>query len=86
VNVTRSGQHPSKKPQSQRVQGSPALTADDMRWLMAEAQRLIDRLEPRTVAELRDRAIIGIIGYTQAPVDAVIKMQVRDYYALGDRR
>jgi site-specific recombinase XerD len=80
-----SSQHSGKGSRSQRAQGSPALTADDMRWLMTEAQRLIDGLELRTIADLRDRAIIGIMGYAQAPVDAVTKMQVRDYYALGDR-
>src|SRR5258708_36572295 len=68
------------------MQRSRVLTADDMRWLMAEAQRLIDDFEPRTIANLRDRAIIGIMGYAQAPVDDVIAMQVRDYYSLGDRR
>jgi len=68
------------------MQRSGVLTADDVRWLMAEAQRLIDDFEPRNIANLRDRAIIGIMGYAQASADAVIAMQVRDYYALGDRR
>jgi site-specific recombinase XerD len=74
------------KKQSRRSQGHPDVTADEMRWLKTEAERLIDGLERKTVANLRDRAIIGIMGYTQAPVDAVIAMRVRDYYSLGDRR
>src|SRR5258708_28390566 len=68
------------------MQRSRVLTADDMRWLMAEAQRFIDDFEPRNIANLRDRAIIGIMGYAQAPINAVLAMQVRDYYLLGDRR
>lgn len=65
---------------------SPVRSAVEIRQLIDEAQRLIDAIEVRTIAGLRDRAIIGIMGYAQASVDSVISMQVRDYYSLGDRR
>jgi len=46
----------------------------------------MEAIEPRNVASLRDRAIIGIMGYAQASIDVVIAMRVRDYYSLGSRR
>jgi hypothetical protein len=49
-------------------------------------QRLIDEIEPRTLANLRDRAIIAVIGYAWTPLHAVLAMRVRDYYWLGDCR
>src|SRR5712692_9213069 len=64
---------------------SKNLTAE-IRELMAEAQRLIDAIEPRSLPNLRDRAIIGVIGYAWAPVAAIIAMRVSDYYPLSDRR
>ena len=53
---------------------------------MAEAQRLIEAIEPWTIASLRDRAIIGLLGHAWASVDAVIAMRVTDYYWSGGRR
>src|SRR5438874_203311 len=52
---------------------------------MAEAQRLIDGIEPSTLASLRDRAIIGVMGYAWASLDAALGLRVRDYYVVGDR-
>jgi integrase len=49
-------------------------------------QRLIDVIEPRTLANLRDRAIIAVLGYAWAPLNAVLAMRVRDYYWSGDCR
>ena len=53
---------------------------------IGEAPRLISAIEPQNIARLRDRAIIGILGDTQTSIDSVIAMQVRDYYAIGNRR
>lgn len=53
---------------------------------MAEAERIIDAIELRTLAHLRDRAILGVMGYAWASLDAVLTMQVRDYYAEGALR
>lgn len=65
---------------------SENLTAAEARELLADAQRLIAAIDPGTVAGRRNRAVIGLMGYAWASLDAVLGMQVRDYYALGDRR
>jgi site-specific recombinase XerC len=65
---------------------SDNLTATELRQLMAEAQRLIDSIEPWTLASIRNRAIIGVMGYTSASLDAVLGLRVRDYFVVGDRR
>jgi site-specific recombinase XerC len=53
---------------------------------MAEAQRLIDAIEPWTLARVRNRAIIGVMGYAWASLDAALGLRVRDYFVVGDRR
>jgi integrase len=40
--------------------------------------------EPDLVG-LRDRALIGVMAYTFARINAVIQMKVRDYFVLGRR-
>jgi hypothetical protein len=62
------------------------LTGDEIRALMTESQGLIDTIEPRSIANIRDRAIIGLIGYAQAWLDSIITMNAGDYYTLGDDR
>jgi hypothetical protein len=64
---------------------SKKLTADHGRPAMRAAERLIDSIEPRSLASLRDRAIIGLIRYAAARLDAIIEMRVCDYYHLGNR-
>jgi site-specific recombinase XerD len=61
-------------------------TAAEALELFAKTQRLIDAIEPGTIANLRNRAIIGMMGYASASIDAVLGMQVQDYYTLGYRR
>jgi hypothetical protein len=46
----------------------------------------MEAIYPQNIANLRNRAIIGIMGYAKAPVGIVIAMRVRDYYSLGNRR
>jgi site-specific recombinase XerD len=41
--------------------------------------------EQRAVTELRDRALIGVMVYTFARVNAVISMKVKDYFTQGRR-
>src|SRR5690349_20140061 len=48
------------------------------------ADRIADT--SRSIATLRDRAIIGTIRYANASVDAVAALRVKDYYIVGDRR
>ena len=42
-------------------------------------------IEQPTVTELRDRALIGVMVYTFARVNAVIGMKVKDYFTQGRR-
>jgi hypothetical protein len=62
-----------------------ALSDNEARQRLAEVQQLIDAIEPcGTLASLRVRAILGLIGYVQTSLKAALAMQVRDYYQLGD--
>ena len=54
-----------------------------------EPQTGSDQLASRptpTIAKLRDQAIIGVLRYANAPVDAIIALRVEDYYPIGNRR
>lgn len=56
---------------------TPVLGAEEMR-------DLLDSITG-TVLGLRDRALIGLMGYTFARVGAAVAMQVKDYYVQGRR-
>lgn len=45
-----------------------------------EMRTLLDSINIRKLIGLRDRAIIGLMGYTFARVGAVVTMKVEDYY------
>ena len=57
---------------------TPVLAAD-------EARALLDAIPTGTLIGLRDRALIGVMVYTFARVNAVIGMKVRDYFSQGRR-
>jgi len=57
---------------------TPVLSAE-------EARVMIDAIGTDSSADLRDRALIGIMVYTFARVGAVIKMRVEDVYVQGRR-
>ena len=58
---------------------TPVLTAD-------EARALLDAIDiTDTLTGLRDRALIGVMVYTFARVNAVIGMKVKDYFIQGRR-
>jgi site-specific recombinase XerD len=57
---------------------TPVLNAD-------EARALLDAIPTDTLTGLRDRALIGVMVYTFARVNAVIEMKVRDYFIQGRR-
>jgi site-specific recombinase XerD len=57
---------------------TPVLTAE-------EARALLDSIPADTLTGLRDRALIGVMVYTFARVNAVIEMKVRDYFTQGRR-
>jgi integrase len=57
---------------------TPVLTAE-------EARAVLDGIPADTVIGLRDRALIGVMVYTFARVNAVIGMKVKDYYTQGRR-
>jgi hypothetical protein len=61
------------------------LTATEAEQLIARVQHLVDAIKPWTIAGLRNRAILGVIGYAWASLDAVLSMRVRDYYSVGER-
>ena len=57
---------------------TPVLTAE-------EARLLLDSIDIRTIAGLRDRALIGLMVYSFARVSAAIGMNVEDYFPQGRR-
>ena len=57
---------------------TPVLEAD-------EARALLDAIPTDTLIGLRDRALIGVMVYTFARVNAVIEMKVKDYFTQGRR-
>jgi integrase len=50
-----------------------------------EARALLDAIGTDTLTGLRDRALIGVMVYTFARVNAVIGMKVKDYFLQGRR-
>jgi site-specific recombinase XerD len=50
-----------------------------------EARALLDAIDTGTVTGLRDRALIGVMVYSFARVNAVIGMKVKDYFSQGRR-
>jgi site-specific recombinase XerD len=57
---------------------TPVLTAE-------EARALLDAIPTDNLTGLRDRALIGVMVYTFARVNAVISMRVKDYFTQGRR-
>jgi site-specific recombinase XerD len=57
---------------------TPVLNAD-------EARTLLDTIPTDSLTGLRDRALIGVMVYTFARVNAVISMKVKDYFTQGRR-
>lgn len=70
---------------------TPVLGADEARELLdsIEITRTVTRAgvssEIPDITGLRDRALIGVMVYTFARVNAVLQMQVRDYFVQGRR-
>ena len=50
-----------------------------------EARALLNSIPTDTLRGLRDRALIGVMVYTFARVNAVIRMKVKDYFTQGRR-
>ncbi|QEG36256.1 tyrosine-type recombinase/integrase [Bythopirellula goksoeyrii] len=57
---------------------TPVLTAE-------EARQLLDGIDLRTIAGVRDRALIGLLVYSFARVSAAVGMDVGDYFSQGRR-
>jgi integrase len=57
---------------------TPVLASD-------EARALLDSIDTSTVKGMRDRALIAVMVYTFARVNAVISMKLKDYYTQGRR-
>jgi integrase/recombinase XerD len=57
---------------------TPVLAAD-------EARALLDSIPTATLIGLRDRALIGVMVYSFARVNAVLAMKVKDYFTQGRR-
>jgi integrase/recombinase XerD len=53
--------------------------------LSAEDAALLAAIDTRTIAGLRDRALIGVLVHTVARVGAVVGMRVQHYYPSGKR-
>jgi site-specific recombinase XerD len=50
-----------------------------------EARALLDAIDTGSLVGLRDRALIGVMVYTFARINAVIEMKVEDYFIQGRR-
>src|SRR4051812_29150811 len=50
-----------------------------------DAQRVINSIEPRSVAGLRDRAMVALLAYAGASIKEVVEMRIRDYLDGGQR-
>lgn len=62
-----------------RVEGkTPALSLEDI-------QQLFESFDTDSVVGLRDRALIGVMAYTFARVEAATSLQIRDYVQQGRR-
>jgi integrase/recombinase XerD len=68
---------------------TPVLNADEARTLLdsiiAPKKGKTPEEDPPTLQDLRDRALIGVMVYTFARVNAVISMKVKDYFTQGRR-
>jgi site-specific recombinase XerD len=50
-----------------------------------EARALLDAIDTGSLIGLRDRALIGVMVYTFARINAVLEMKVEDYFIQGRR-
>lgn len=50
-----------------------------------EARTLLDGINVSSIVGLRDRALIGVLLYAFARIDATVKMKVKDYFPQGKR-
>lgn len=50
-----------------------------------EARALLDSIDTSAPAGLRDRALLGVMVFSFAPVSALVGMNVDDYYQQGKR-
>jgi site-specific recombinase XerD len=68
---------------------TPVLDSKEARALLdsiiAPKEGRTPETDPPTLQDLRDRALIGVMVYTFARVNAVIRMQVKDYFTQGRR-
>ena len=48
-----------------------------------EVRALLDAIPDDTLVGLRDRALIGVMVYTFARINAVLEMKVKDYFVQG---
>jgi integrase/recombinase XerD len=51
-----------------------------------QARTLLDSIDTGPIVGLRDRALLGVMGYTFARVSAVTPMRVEDYHQNGIKR
>jgi len=65
---------------------SQSLSASLRRIYGGPAPQQIDRQPTPSIANLRDRAIVGMLWHANATADAAITARVRDYYKLSGRR
>ena len=67
---------------------TPVLTADEARELLDSIEtvrKTAGGTDEPALAGLRDRALIGVMLYTFARINAVLQMKVRDYFVQGRR-
>jgi site-specific recombinase XerD len=57
---------------------TPAISVDEM-------HELLESFNTESVVGLRDRALIGVMAYTFARVEAVVDLRVKDYFQSGRR-
>ena len=70
---------------SQVIPVNPAAAVRGPKHVVTEARKLLDRIDPDTLAELRDRALVSVMLYSFARVSAVPGMRRQDYFLQGSR-
>jgi site-specific recombinase XerD len=80
VITTTNPAHPVRGPKHIVTKGRTSVLEHD------EARILLASIEPSTLINLRDRALISLMLYTFARIGAVLQMNAADYFVQGRRR
>lgn len=78
--VPQNPAHSVRGPKHSVKKGKTSVLSADEMHILLDSIRIVDDAGKPIFIGLRDRALIGLMGYTFARVGAVILMKVEDYY------